>query len=225
MVLGIVAVVSFAGGGGDGGQQVDTADGTTQTTEAAEAVLFGDTPCPPAAGAEEQTQEFEAPFERCIEDGKDYAAVVTTDVGEFTIDLLEDDAPGTTNNFVSLARHKFYEGVVFHRVLKGFVVQGGDPEGSGSGGPGYVFADELPEAGQYEIGSVAMANSGPNTNGSQFFVVTGERGAQLPPNYSLFGKVTSGLEVVQAIEADGTDEDGQPPAKTHRITSVRITEA
>jgi cyclophilin family peptidyl-prolyl cis-trans isomerase len=124
---------------------------------------------------------------------------------------------------VFLSRYRAYEDVPFHRVIPGFVVQGGDVEsGSGSGGPGYEYADELPEKGQYEIGSVAMANSGPNTNGSQFFVVTGDQGVQLPPNYSLFGKVTEGMDVVKKIEADGSA--GGTPTVVHKIVKVTIDE-
>ena len=98
-------------------------------------------------------------------------------------------APKTVNNFVFLARWHYYDGIVFHRIIPGFMCQGGDPEGSGRGGPGYRFDDELPAPGRYEIGSLAMANAGPNTNGSQFFIVSGPDGCSLPPSYSLFGKV------------------------------------
>ena len=130
----------------------------------------------------------------------------------------------TVNNFVFLARNRAYEDVPFHRVIPGFVVQGGDVEkGDGTGGPGYEFADELPEQGEYEIGSVAMANSGPDTNGSQFFVITGDQGVSLPPNYSLFGKVTDGLDVVKKIEADGSP--GGTPTVTHKIVKVTIETA
>ena len=108
-------------------------------------------------------------------------------------------------------------------MIPGFVAQGGDPQGTGSGGPGYAFADELPKAGAYKIGSVAMANSGPNTNGSQFFVITGDQGASLPPSYSLFGAVTDGMDVVKKIEADG-DPSGKPKT-VHRMVKVTIEES
>jgi peptidylprolyl isomerase len=129
------------------------------------------------------------------------------------------------NNFVFLARNKFYDGVKFHRIIPGFVVQGGDPQGTGQGGPGYQFADELPtQTGGYRIGSVAMANSGPDTNGSQFFIVTGAEGIQLPPKYSLFGTVTAGMDTtVKALEAVGTPGAGTPSEEVV-MTSVRITE-
>jgi cyclophilin family peptidyl-prolyl cis-trans isomerase len=126
---------------------------------------------------------------------------------------------------VALARHQFYDGLTFHRVVQDFVVQGGDPSGNGAGGPGYDFADELPDVGAYQLGSVAMANSGPDTNGSQFFLVTGERGTALPPNYSLFGQVTEGFDTtVKALEAAGGDGDG-PPTEPLLIERVTITES
>lgn len=132
-------------------------------------------------------------------------------------------APLTVNNFVFLARYHYFDGIVFHRIIPGFVLQGGDPTGTGTGGPGYRFADELPQPGRYELGSLAMANAGPDTNGSQFFVISGPSGMRLPPQYSLFGKVVSGLDVVAAIDAVGT-QSGTP---TERVTieSVTISEA
>lgn len=179
--------------------------------------------CPPAEGTDTRTTTFEAPPPMCIDPAKDYTATVTTDTGEFTIDLLAEKAPKTVNNFVVLARHHYYDGVTFHRVIQGFMAQGGDPEGTGRGGPGYEFEDELPTAGEYEVGSVAMANAGPNTNGSQFFIITGDAGVQLPPQYSLFGKVSQGMETVSKIEADGSPGDA-PPATVHTIKSVTVSE-
>ncbi|HIW66685.1 MAG TPA: peptidylprolyl isomerase [Candidatus Dietzia merdigallinarum] len=159
----------------------------------------------------------------CLTPGADYTAVITTDAGEVTVDLLEDKAPETVNNFVFLARNHFYDGITFHRVIPGFMIQGGDPQGTGAGGPGYDFDDELPAAGEYEIGSMAMANAGPNTNGSQFFIVTGDAGVALPPSYSLFGIVTEGMETVTAIEDDGSAQGA--PSTTHTIESVQIIES
>src|SRR2546422_11309476 len=118
-------------------------------------------------------------------------------------------APTTVNNFVVLARYHYFDAVAFHRIIPGFVVQGGDPEGTGRGGPGYRFEDELPPPGRYEVGSLAMANAGPNTNGSQFFVISGPDGVRLPPSYSLFGKVVKGQDVVASIDATGT-KSGTP---------------
>lgn len=156
----------------------------------------------------------------CINTSASYTAVVKTDVGTFDIALNAKEAPKTVNNFVFLARYHYFDGITFHRVIPGFVVQGGDPTGTGAGGPGYTFADELPKAGAYKLGSVAMANSGPNTNGSQFFIVVGPQGEQLQPNYSLFGQVTSGMSVVQKIAANGTP--GGTPSVVHKMISVTI---
>jgi len=179
--------------------------------------------CPPEDGSAERQIAFSAGPELCIDPEKDYTAVITTDVGDVEVDLLQADAPLTVNNFVFLARYHFYDAVPFHRVIPGFVVQGGDAENQdGTGGPGYQFQDELPTEGAYQIGSVAMANSGADTNGSQFFIVSGEDGAALPPNYSLFGTVTAGMDVVEAIEADGA-RSGSPDV-THTIVTVTIFE-
>src|SRR6478752_6275050 len=135
------------------------------------------------------SKQYSAPPSQTIDPNKKYSAVFNTSRGEIICELFAKDAPNTVNNFVFLARDKFYDGTVFHRVLKDFMIQGGDPTGTGRGGPGYKFADELPKPGRYEVGSVAMANAGPNTNGSQFFIVSGQSGVRLPPAYSLFGKV------------------------------------
>ncbi|MET0727593.1 MAG: peptidylprolyl isomerase [Acidimicrobiales bacterium] len=208
-----------------------TADGDTTTTAGegtpAGDPAIGDTPCPPAEGAAERTTTFESGPQACIDPAKTYTATVETSAGAFTVELRPDQAPKAVNSFVFLARNKFYDGVSFHRIIPGFVVQGGDANGDppGSGDAGYEFADELPTAGPpfYEIGSLAMANSGPNTNGSQFFVVTGDQGVNLPASYSLFGKVTEGMDVVSAIDATGT-ESGTPGEAT-TITTVTVTES
>jgi cyclophilin family peptidyl-prolyl cis-trans isomerase len=125
---------------------------------------------------------------------------------------------------VFLARQGYYDGVIFHRIIQGFVCQGGDPTGTGTGGPGYRFEDELPGPGAYEVGSVAMANAGPNTNGSQFFIVSGPSGTGLPPNYSLFGQVTAGLDVVDQMEKVATDGRDRP-VKDVVINGVAVTES
>jgi cyclophilin family peptidyl-prolyl cis-trans isomerase len=229
-VVGLLAVVVAIGvfinlsGNDDTAESVDTASGsTTSSTAAAPKQAVGTSDCPPADGAKEPKKAFDGVPKDCLTAGATYTAAVQTDVGSFTITLDSAKAPKTVNSFVFLSRYRAYEDVPFHRVIPGFVVQGGDVEtGNGSGGPGYEYADELPEAGQYEIGSVAMANSGPNTNGSQFFVVTGDQGVQLPPSYSLFGKVTAGMDVVKQIETDG-DASGTPKV-THKIVKVTITE-
>lgn len=214
-VFGILLLISQTGGGGDG----DQAD-TTDTTEQA-AALYGETPCAPETKPEEPVLAFDSPFEDCLEEGVEYVAELTTADGTITIDLLEEKAPGTVNNFVNLARSGFYDGAPFHRVIEGFVAQGGDPVGQppGTGGPGYAVADELPDDGEYEIGSVAMANSGPDTQGSQFFIVTGPQGVALPSSFTLFGTVTDGMDAVEAIAP------GEPPAEPTIIESVEIIEA
>jgi cyclophilin family peptidyl-prolyl cis-trans isomerase len=179
--------------------------------------------CPPEAGAEEPVQSFSAAPPMCIDPEKSYTAVLKTDAGEITVALDAKRAPKTVNNFVFLARYGFYEGVAFHRVIPTFVIQSGSPSDDPNGGPGYQFEDELPEAGEYELGSVAMANRGPDTNGSQFFIVSGEQGVRgLSPDYSLFGQVTEGMDVVAAIEEDGSGSG--LPEQTHTIDEVTITE-
>ena len=160
----------------------------------------------------------------CIDPAKTYGAVMNTSMGDMTIALDPIGAPITVNNFVFLARYHYYEGIIFHRVINGFVLQGGDPEGSGRGGPGYKFGDELPKAGRYEVGSLAMANAGPNTNGSQFFVISGPSGVRLPPAYALFGKVVRGLDVIEAIQNVPTDRSDRPLADV-TINSLTITES
>jgi len=159
----------------------------------------------------------------CIDPAKNYTAEMVTAMGTMTIALDSASAPLTVNSFVFLARYHYYEGIIFHRIIKGFVCQGGDPTGTGTGGPGYKYADELPKAGRYEIGSLAMANAGPNTNGSQFFLISGRQGVGLPPQYSLFGKVVKGLEVVEAMQQVETDGRDRPKTDVV-IQSVTITE-
>jgi cyclophilin family peptidyl-prolyl cis-trans isomerase len=157
-----------------------------------------------------------------IDTSKRYTAEMVTSHGTMKLALDPAAAPKTVNSFVFLARQGFYDGVIFHRIIPGFVLQGGDPTGTGTGGPGYKYEDELPAPGRYELGSLAMANAGPNTNGSQFFVISGPDGMRLPPQYSLFGKVVSGLDVVQKIDALGS-RSGQPSERVV-IESVTITE-
>jgi len=159
-----------------------------------------------------------------IDPTKRYTATMDTSMGTIVISLDPINAPKTTNNFVFLALNHYYDGIIFHRIIKGFVCQGGDPQGSGMGGPGYRFEDELPKPGKYSIGSLAMANAGPNTNGSQFFIISGQSGCALPPLYSLFGQVVKGLDVVEAMQ--NVDTDGRDRPKTDVvINSVTITVA
>jgi peptidyl-prolyl cis-trans isomerase B (cyclophilin B) len=142
-------------------------------------------------------KQYSAP-EQVIDPSKRYAATIKTDKGDIELALDAAKAPKSVNNFVFLARDGFYDGLTFHRVVDGFVIQGGCPEGTGRGGPGYRFEDE-PVQGEYVEGSLAMANAGPNTNGSQFFISTSDNRNSLTKSYNLFGQVTKGLEVVHQI--------------------------
>ena len=181
------------------------------------------TPCPNPDGSSPKQQTFDGPPPTCIDPAKRYSAEMVTSKGTMVIALDPIASPVTVNNFVVLARYHYFDGIVFHRVIPGFVLQGGDPTGTGRGGPGYRFADELPESGRYELGSLAMANAGPNTNGSQFFVISGPQGVRLPPQYALFGQVVKGLDVVAVIDAIGTGSG--TPKESVTIESVTITEA
>jgi cyclophilin family peptidyl-prolyl cis-trans isomerase len=136
-------------------------------------------------------------------------ALLRTNHGEIALDLYPEDAPKTVDNFTKLARDGFYDGIIFHRVIPDFMIQGGDPTGTGSGGPGYSFEDEFNQH-KVERGALAMANAGPNTNGSQFFVVTADSCPWLDGKHTVFGKVTSGMDVVDAISALPRDSRDKP---------------
>jgi len=179
--------------------------------------------CPPADGSAPKTVRFAGPPPMCVDPVHRYTATMVTSKGTMVFALDATGAPVAVNSFVFLARYHFFDGIAFHRIIPGFVVQGGDPTGTGTGGPGYRFADELPKPGRYEIGSLAMANAGPNTNGSQFFVISGDQGTALPPLYSLFGRAVSGLDVLAAIEATG-NPSGRP-GEAVVIESVTIAES
>lgn len=179
---------------------------------------------PALDGSAPVTKKFASMPPMGIDSTKRYSATLETTIGTLVIALDAAAAPLTVNNFVYLAAHHYYDGVIFHRIIKNFMCQGGDPEGSGRGGPGYKFGDELPKPGKYQIGSVAMANAGPNTNGSQFFIISGPSGVSLPPLYSLFGQVVKGLEVVEALQNVAT-RSGDRPVEDVVIKSVTITVA
>ena len=223
LVLGLLAL--FATGGDD---ETDLATDTTEdtatsSTTSTSLTTFGPE-CPPTEGTEEQRLQFTGPPGDCLEEGVDYAAVITTSKGDFTVDLLEDGAPLATNNFVFLSRWNYFDGDDFHRVVQDFVIQGGDPVGDppGTGGPGYSFADELPEGTEaYVPGVLAMANSGADTNGSQWFVYTGPNPMPVP-NYTIFGRVTEGMDVVEAIQALALPD--QTPSEPVTIDDVEIVE-
>ena len=136
-------------------------------------------------------------------------AILHTNAGPITLELFDDDAPKTVANFRKLAADGFYDGLIFHRVIPDFMVQGGCPEGTGTGGPGYTFEDEFNDH-KVERGALAMANAGPDTNGSQFFIVTTDAAPWLDGKHTVFGRVTAGMEAVQAIEGQQTDARDKP---------------
>ncbi len=167
----------------------------------------------------------ERPMPMIIDKTKSYKAVLSTDAGDIEIELTASQTPITANNFVSLAKKNFYDGTIFHRVIKGFMIQGGDPEGTGMGGPGYKFDDE-PFEGDYTRGTVAMANAGPDTNGSQYFIMHEER--PLPKNYVIFGKVASGMDVVDKIAESEVEMspsgEMSKPVNPVKVNSIKIIE-
>jgi peptidylprolyl isomerase len=172
-------------------------------------------------------RQFAAPPAMQIDPKKHYAATINTSQGSMKADLFADEAPLTVNNFVFLARQGFYENSPFHRIIKDFMVQTGDPVNrNGTGGPGYRFQDE-PVKRPYERGTLAMANAGPNTNGSQFFIVTGNN-VQLPPNYTIFGKLSDGFDTLDKIANTpvGPSSSGErsKPQSEVTINSVSIDE-
>lgn len=172
------------------------------------------------------TQYTQAP-EMKIDPAKTYTGTMSTNFGPIDFELYPEDAPQTVNSFVCLAEDGYYANTPFHRIVKGFVIQGGDPTGTGSGGPGYRFNDE-PVSKDYEKGMLAMANAGPNTNGSQFFIVIDDLRGRLPKNYTIFGKVTGGQEAVDAIAAvattRGASGENSTPTEPVTLESVTIVE-
>ena len=166
-------------------------------------------------------KQYDSAPDVAIDLSKTYSATIHTNHGDISVDLFAGEAPQTVNNFVFLASEGFYDSVVFHRVVPGFVIQGGDPTGSGKGGPGYRFRDELDHPRPYTRGTLAMANAGPNTNGSQFFICLEDVG--LPHAYTIFGKVTSGMEAVDSIAS--TPLRGERPIEDAFMQTVEITES
>jgi cyclophilin family peptidyl-prolyl cis-trans isomerase len=178
------------------------------------------------------TQQWSTPPAMQIDTAKTYYAVFNTSLGNFKIKLFVAEAPKTVNNFVFLARQKFYDGTVFHRIIKAFMIQGGDPLGTGMGTPGYNIPDELPIKHPYDPGIVAMANTGaPNSGGSQFFICTGVDAAGLnrTPSYTQFGEVVEGMDVVQKIAAVptvlGSDGAQSKPVNPPVIKTITIEES
>ncbi len=181
-----------------------------------------------SAPAPKKPQSWSSPPAMQIDPNKRYTATIKTSLGEMRAQLYPKEAPNTANNFIFLARQGFYDGVIFHRIIKDFMVQTGDPTGTGTGGPGYRFADELSAPLGYEKGTLAMANAGPNTQGSQFFIVHGPQGTRLPKNYTIFGKVTEGVDVLDKlagveVQAGGGGERSKP-SNPPRIEGVTIQE-
>lgn len=164
------------------------------------------------------------PFDITIDPNVTYTATLETSHGPVEVAFFPEDAPKAVNNFVNLGKEGFYDGTTFHRIVKGFVVQGGDPTGSGSGDAGFKFADE-PITKDYERGTLAMANAGPNTNGSQFFICLQDLSGSLPKNYTIFGKVTSGLENVDAMASVQVKRgsSGEPSSPVEPVTLNKVT--
>ena len=175
---------------------------------------------------ESKIMQWPNPPPMSIDQSREYQATIKTNFGDIVVQLFPKDAPVAVNNFVFLARLGFYDGVKFHRVKKGFVIQGGDPTGSGTGGPGYEFADEKVTR-DYVVGTLAMANAGPNTNGSQFFITLADLDS-LPRNYTIFGIVTSGFNIVEEIGnvpvSRAPSGEMSLPTVDVRINSITIEE-
>jgi cyclophilin family peptidyl-prolyl cis-trans isomerase len=175
-------------------------------------------------GDDSMPQQYSEQPAMRIDPAKTYSGSLETNKGTIQVELFPDDAPVTVNNFVCLAEDGYFNNTPFHRIVKGFVIQGGDPTGTGSGGPGYKFADE-PVSREYERGTLAMANAGPNTNGSQFFIVLDDLRGKLPKNYTIFGRVTGGMDVVDAIASTPTrtGRSGENSTPTEPVTLEKVT--
>ena len=192
LFLGIVLIA--CGGGSDSSDGGNSTPGTDEATG-----NCGPTGSKIASIQRDQLRRFTAGPEQVTDKTKTYIATIVTSKGDIVFEMVAADVPLTVNSFVFLSCHGFYDGLTFHRVVPEFVVQGGCPEGSGRGGPGYRFEDE-PVQGEYTVGSVAMANAGPDTNGSQFFICIDDCRSKLTPNYNLFGHVVEGLDIAQQVE-------------------------
>ncbi|WP_276564925.1 MULTISPECIES: peptidylprolyl isomerase [Brevibacillus] len=177
--------------------------------------------------AKKPSKQYDKAPEMKIDPNKNYEAVVETNKGSFTIQLFAKDAPKTVNNFVFLANDHFYDGVTFHRIIQSFMIQTGDPKGNGTGGPGYSFEDELKNGHSYDKGVVAMANAGPNTNGSQFFIGSGNdvKNLEARPDFTIFGKITAGMDTIDKIAATPVKANafGENSMPTETITIQKIT--
>lgn len=178
----------------------------------------------PLPDSNRENPELQEP-EQVLKEGIDYKALIRTSMGDIELDLFELETPITVNSFVYLTQQDFYNNTAFHRVIDGFVIQGGDPKGDGTGGPGYEIVDEITNR-KFESYTLGMANAGPNTNGSQFFITSGNIPKEsldvLSGNYTVFGKVTKGFTVVDSIEKVKTDSNDKPhqPVKVEEITII-----
>jgi cyclophilin family peptidyl-prolyl cis-trans isomerase len=235
LILVIVLIAVLTGGNG---KKTSAATTTSPSTTAAVTTTTGVTHisvpllnagavgCPKLNGTSPHYTRFLKAPPSCLKAGKQYTAHMVTDLGTITIKLLAGEDPATVNNFVFLSLYHFYDGTEFHRVIPDFIDQGGDPTGTGEGGPGYAFNGGEPKTAKvYTSGALAMANDGgnPATDGSQFFIVVGKGGLGLKPLYSYFGQVTGGMNVVNKINADGSA--GGTPTVIHKILKVTITES
>jgi len=225
------AALTLAACGGSDAPVVSDADVTSEEVAGDPLPPIEAEPAPvsmecPTGDSDAVVQSFPEAPPFCLESGASYAAAVSTSLGDFTIDLDPVAAPTAVNSFVFLARNNYFDNTLCHRVIQQFVVQCGDPTATGTGGPGYSFVDELPAPGQYEIGSIAMANSGPNTNGSQFFIISGPSGAGLDPLYSLFGQIRADdLGVVSAMDAVGSVDSSGISSEDVVIIDVSIIQS
>lgn len=227
VVGGLVALagIGFAARAFLGGEENPEVSETADPNQAATPRALGSVACngevPPGAGKEKPS--FKKPPEMQIDLKKSYRVVMRTSCGEIELELFDDKAPKTVNSFLFLVRKGFYDGLTFHRIVRDFVVQGGDPAGTGMGGPGYKFEDEIVDSLKFDqVGLLAMANSGPNTNGSQFFITTGEA-SHLNGKHTIFGIVIRGTDVLQALNSLDVDAASKP-TQTAYINEITIIE-
>ncbi|MGH9039156.1 MAG: peptidylprolyl isomerase [Acidimicrobiia bacterium] len=244
VVIIVAVLLAFVAGGDGDDNDVTAGDESTTTTVAEDTTTTASsaptdttaTPAAPAGGTEEITcndtepttkgngKTYDKAPEMTIDPAKKYTATMETTCGTIVIELDAENAPVGANNFVFLAREKFYDGLSFHRVIQDFVVQGGDPKGDGTGGPGYDVAAEPPKD-KFKIGDLAAAKAASDpagTMGSQFFLITGSRGAALPNDYARFGTITEGVKVAQKMESFG--QANEKPSRNLYILSVTIAE-
>lgn len=225
MLVGVVALIIEKN---SNQPLVDLTEGETITLPTTAPTLTQNntspTSVPSISNSKKETmkKQYDAAPTMQLDSTKKYQATMDTSAGQMVIELYADKTPITVNNFVFLAKDGFYNDTIFHRTIDGFMIQGGDPEGTGMGGPGYRFADEKFD-GEYTRGTIAMANAGPNTNGSQFFIMHNDY--PLPPNYVIFGKVITGLEVVDKIATAPTSysASGEKSQPVNPVTIKTIT--